>query len=55
MVELSPQQKQDVALTQRDIGMAAGSLVRLLRVLESTPRSGGGLVVWLQGDGHAPC
>jgi type III restriction enzyme len=47
MVELSPQQKLDVALTQRDSGVAAGSLVRLLRVLESTPRVD---AAWLFGS-----
>ena len=38
MVDLTPQQRWDVALTRRDSGVAAGSLARLLQVLESTPR-----------------
>ena len=37
MVELSPPQKLDVALTQRDSGVSSSSLARLLRVLDSTP------------------
>lgn len=38
MVALTPQQRRDEALTRRDSGVAAGSLARLLQVLESTPR-----------------
>ena len=47
MVTLTPQQRQDPALTQRDSGVAAVSLMRLLRVFENTP---GVDAVWLFGS-----
>lgn len=47
MVELTPLQRRDQSLTQRDSGVAAGSLNRLLQVLESTPRLE---AVWLFGS-----
>lgn len=47
MVSLTPAQRQDEALTQRDSGVAAGSLLRLLRLLETTP---GATAAWLFGS-----
>ncbi|MCB2006766.1 MAG: DEAD/DEAH box helicase family protein [Rhodoferax sp.] len=47
MVALTPRQRQDAALTRRDSGVAAGSLLRLLRVFENTPHV---VAVWLFGS-----
>ena len=46
-MNLTPLQRRDPALTQRDSGLAAGSLRRLLRVFENTP---GVEAVWLFGS-----
>lgn len=47
MMELTPLQRRDQALTRRDSGVATGSMNRLLRVLEQTPCLE---AVWLFGS-----